>query len=287
MECGGTYEKIKEPDNYGKKKTKPKDDKKSVKSMDIRDMFEKGNSNTNSTNTGSGVAVKDVKPFEGAGHRLVGPEDKRSKASNGDELSLREKMLLAAEKRQLEAQQHGTSSRSNAIQKQPREKKCSPPGSHLSKAKVVAEDIRRYCSDSDAVADAEPKAKKPKLATDNPVIILDSDSPQETDKSLSNSTSKPESDVIIDLSEEAGPSSAVLVLSDAKENDVITLDGVDFQSDNLVESDVLISPPASPDDFRTCPVCGMSNIPKAIINAHTVFCLDAEEEFQLVDDDHL
>jgi hypothetical protein len=42
------------------------------------------------------------------------------------------------------------------------------------------------------------------------------------------------------------------------------------------------------DDYRTCPVCGMANIPAAIINTHISFCLEAEEEFKLIlDDDDL
>ena len=302
--CSGTYEKIKEPENYKQKKKstkQSKDAKKaSDKSMNIKDMF---NKNDASTKAGSGVAVSDVKPFEGTGHRLI---DHISNAASDDRRSPREKMLLAAEKRQREAQKHGSSS-----QKRPRgdrKKKASPPSSNsrLKKAQTANEDIRKYCSDNHA--NSTPAAKKLKLDldTDNQIIILDSaDSPklqQKTIKSLSNPTSlsESESDVVIDLSEEAGPSSAaVVVLDETKDSvsEVIALDDTadhcetdDNDDQDLVEvesgSGALTVSPGDL-DFKTCPVCGMSNIPQAIINAHIAFCLDAEEESQLVDEDNL
>ena len=40
-------------------------------------------------------------------------------------------------------------------------------------------------------------------------------------------------------------------------------------------------------DFKTCPICGMSNIPSAIINMHVSLCLEAEDQLQFVDDEDL
>jgi len=57
-----------------------------------------------------------------------------------------------------------------------------------------------------------------------------------------------------------------------------------------VEEEDLVSPSPLPqawmenlDDYRTCPVCGMSNIPSAIINIHVTMCLDMDEEGRTVD----
>ena len=37
------------------------------------------------------------------------------------------------------------------------------------------------------------------------------------------------------------------------------------------------------EEFKTCPVCEMSNIPAAIINAHVSLCLEAEEQYRVID----
>ena len=305
--CGGTYKKIKEPENYGKKKktTKQSKDgnKKADKSMNIKDLFKKNEAGSTKPESG-GVSVSEVKPFEGTGHRLRDPKDRVSSAVIDDRLSVREKMLQAAEKRQREAERHR-----NPAQKRPRadQGRVSPTDSNtrLKKAKTGSEDIRKYLYDTHT--NSKPVAKKPKLDTDNQVIVLDSaDSPkvQETPiESLSNFTSQSESesDVVIDLSKEAaGPSSAVLVLDHTETNDsvseVIDLDDTadyvetDDDDDDLVEIESGSGSPRTPTgdlDFKTCPVCGMSNIPKAIINTHIAYCFDAEEESQLVDEDNL
>ena len=302
--CGGTYEKIKEPEDYGKKKkttkrSKDDNEKKLDKSMNIKDLFKKNEAG--STKGESGVPVSEVKPFEGAGHRLCDSKDRVSNARVDDGLSMRERMLLAAEKRQRESERH----RSPA-QKRPRDHRGRGSPSHLKKVKAASEDIRNYFSDSHT--NSRPAAKRPKLGPDDQVIVLDSaDSPKVQDnpiESLSNFTTPAESELnlIIDLSQEAaGPSSsAVLVLDQTEMNDsvreVINLDdpadyvGTD-DDDDLVE---IASGSGSPTmtstgdlDFKTCPVCGMSNIPQAIINTHIAYCFDAEEESQLVDEDNL
>ena len=291
--CGGAYEKIKEPENYGKKKLKqPKEEKKKKKksdnSMDIRGMFKKGDKGDEAKKAGtSSVTVSEVKPFEGAGHKLIDSKKDVSKRKD-DELSLREKMLQAAEKRQQEAKQSGRLSHSGGVsqQKRPREKDL-PSNLLVKKTKNSTKDISNYSSD----ASTKPSAKKPRLMTDDPVIVIDS--PQTAPKSLS-SSSRSDNIPLIDLSEEAGPSSDVQIREVARtnrvKNEVISIDDspVYSEPDEVLRVETVSSSPSpSPDDLRTCPVCGMSNIPKAIINAHTVFCLDAEEESQLVDEDNL
>ena len=291
--CGGTYEKIKEPENYGKKKLKqPKEEKKKKKSdnsMDIRGMFKKGDKGDEAKKAGtSSVTVSEVKPFEGEGHKLIDSKKDVSKSKDNDELSLRDKMLQAAEKRQQEAKQSGRLSHYGGVsqQKRPREKDL-PSNLVVKKTKNSSKDISNYSSD----ASTKPSAKKPRLMTDDPVIVIDS--PQTATKSLP-SSSRSDNIPLIDLSEEAGPSSDVHVRevdrSNRVKNEVISIDDspVYSEPDEVLRVETVPSSPSlSPDDLRTCPVCGMSNIPKAIINAHTVFCLDAEEESQQVDEDNL
>lgn len=38
-------------------------------------------------------------------------------------------------------------------------------------------------------------------------------------------------------------------------------------------------------EMKTCPVCEMANIPSAIINIHVSLCLEAEEQYRVIDDD--
>ncbi len=62
--------------------------------------------------------------------------------------------------------------------------------------------------------------------------------------------------------------------------DVLLIDDEDLaKKDDLHESENQTDL-----DFRTCPVCGMANVPSAIINIHVSLCLDAEEEGLVVDD---
>lgn len=282
--CGGTYKKIKEPENYSKKREKQSKKKKNTdKLMNIKDLFKKSESSSDSSvaeGRSSSGSANSVMPFGGTGHRLFDPKEK---AKVDDKLSLREKMLVAAERRQLEAQQRGNSSQSTTVQqKRPREK-SSPTHSHPNQGKSFVSNVRNYFSD----AESKPVTKKRKLTEDDPVIVLDSgsSSSQTTPRSLSISNS-----IIIDISEEAGASSAVQKVVN---NEVVLLDDSprsthgDIEEDRVESEAQCGSPSLSPEDFRTCPVCGMSNIPKAIINAHTLFCLDAEEEALVVDDDCL
>ena len=295
--CGGTYEKIKEPENYGKKKKAAKqskcdNDKKPDKSMNIKDLFKKNEDGSNKSE--SGVPVSEVKPFEGTGHRLCDSRDRVSSAGVDDGgLSMRDKVRMAAEKRQQEAERLR-----NSAQKRPRDDQGRGSPTRLKKGKTASEDIRKYFSDSHT--NSKPAAKRPKL---DQVIILDSaDSPKAQEnpiESFSNFTTHPESesDLIIDLSQEAaGPSSssAVVILDRTDTNDsVIDLDDpadyVEPDDDDIVEiASGSGSPTTTGDlDFKTCPVCGMSNIPQAIINTHIAYCFDAEEESRIVDEDNL
>jgi hypothetical protein len=204
-------------------------------------------------------------------------------------------MLLAAEKRQREAEGHR-----NPAQKRPRADRGRISPTRLKRDKTASEDIRIYFSDTHT--NSRPAAKRPKLDADNQVIILDSaDSQENPTESLSNFITQPESesDLIIDLSQEAaGPSSAALDHTETNEsvNEVVVLDpDGDSETDDDSDDDLIeiASGSGSPTtstgdlDFKTCPVCGMSNIPKAIINTHIAYCFDAEEESQLVDEDNL
>ena len=289
--CDGTYEKIKEPEGYGKKKSKrTSSEKKANKSMNIKDMLtknEKKDSKDVSVKAGKKVGEDSRKLFEGSGYRLDS-EDKTSSSATDDGLSLREKMLLAAEKRQHEAKQRGTSSQAGGKRSRIR---SSPPSSHQSQTRSLNTGKRKSSEDDDL----HPSVKRAKVSSNtSSVIVIDSDSPQVVSRTHSNFTKVGESS-LIDLSEgEPGPSSAVLVTDDDSDKEVVALDdamasdGESSEGSDVVEveSEGVLS--ASPGiEFRTCPVCGMTNIPKAIINAHTVFCLDAEEESQLVDDETL
>ena len=321
--CGGTYQKIKEPENYGKKRTskqpkKERDDKRPDNVMDIREMFKKkGSKSAESTDSQLEEKVckktveSDVKPFKGAGRRLDGfSSEIATKDKDGRELSLRDKMLMAAEKRRNEARQRGRSQTSEVASKKQQQSEDTSPSSASSnkQTKSFIKGSRPHSPDD---SEALPAAKKLKLNTNDSIIVLDSDTPDRTTKSVvkflksHTSATTHQSAEVIDLSDSAGPGplSAVTVDSRATKSiktEVISIDdsspdhsesvaGVEVMDDFARVESGSRSPSLSPgpDDLRTCPVCGMSNIPKAIINAHTVFCLDADEESQLVDADNL
>ena len=47
------------------------------------------------------------------------------------------------------------------------------------------------------------------------------------------------------------------------------------------------SPPENSRKLKTCPVCGIDNIPTTIINFHVSLCLEADETACVIDDDNI
>ena len=266
--CGGTYTKIKEPDGYGqnkreagtsgsnpnKAKVRRQGDKgEGAGSRNIKDMFTKvvdGKDNT----TGQQLPPV-LKVFEGTGHKL-------SQGSSGSS-TLREKMLEAAEKRIQASKQRGVKSVAGT------KRKMGTSGQSRR-----SHDIRDFTS-TNILGGGRPVVKRPKLSlTDSDCIILDPLSSHSTQTVIHSNSSTPP----YKLSSSSGDSSS---------NDVIDL-SEDFHRNNPTTD--LISLDSDEDDdggLKMCPVCGRTDIPAAIINAHITFCLEEEEESTIVGSDHL
>ncbi len=114
------------------------------------------------------------------------------------------------------------------------------------------------------------KGKSPLNTTKRPhlehevIVVGDCDSPLPTWPK-----ERPrESSTVIVQSDERTPETTIHVEEDA----ISSQQGDDRWFENM-------------EDYRTCPVCGIGNIPAPIINLHISLCLDAEEMAQLIDDD--
>ena len=154
--------------------------------------------------------------------------------------------------------------------------------------------------------EAEASPPSPLPAEDSTPTVEDSQSVQVLD-SFEAETSPPSPLFVKDSTPTVEDSQSVQVLdsfeaetspSSVKDSTPIVEDSRSVQVLDLTEAEA--SPP-SPlpaaeqqewywhmEDYKTCPVCGMANIPSAIINIHVSLCLEAEEELKVIlDDDDL
>jgi len=263
--CGGTYIKIKEPEGYGESKSRKRDNGASVGKTDgggdrgrdtgsrnIKDMFKKTMDDSTGQqlpSTSRPSSSSDVRVFGDSGHKL-------SNEDSGSSLStLRTKMLEAAEKRMQVNKQRGVAGTKRKIS-----------SSGLSKGN---HDIRDFTSGSN---DSRAGAKRPKLSsTDlgNDCIILDLESSTSSQVASPSNTSPQSS------AGESGSNNAIIDLSKDPHEEHPTQCDTDFIL--LDDSDEDTS------GLKMCPVCGRTDIPAAIINAHVAFCLDEVTESALDD----
>ena len=285
--CGGTYVKIKEPDSYKKKGIKEKD-KTTVKSKNIKDILTRSSSKAGKTKEEEQKNSRsDVTPLQGQGHSLTQPKDvSNSKGRNSvvpgrtvtkpsGNVNLREKMLIAAEKRRSENEHRGVKT---VGKKRPRP--SSP---------IAGPSNRDTCQFTDQNPSHSSAVKRTKVGGPDDIIILDSPPVLKVPPSLQHSkrtpleTNSSSTDAVcIDLSSDNEGESSISSNNTAtttvsRPREVITLN--DESSEETLLSELT--------EFKTCPVCGMANIPAVIINTHVSFCLDAEEESLMVDDDIL
>lgn len=274
--CGGTYIKTKEPEGY-KQARKGKGsrtntagesrDKGSGKnitgesrdkgSRNIKDMM---NSSSSSNPTKKSTSVSVVKPFEGKGHSLSIDVD--AKAG----MSLREKMLAAAEKRVKDQKERGIIRRGITGGKR-KAVTSSPLDNH---------DIRSYTGNPERGASQASSSyttvKRPKLSkelsSESDCILLDTDLPVHNGTRSSNgrASSSRSASPVIDLSKDCDSDSS------------------------LFGADIILGDPGMSGEssgFRMCPVCGRNDIPAAIIGAHIAFCIEEDNESRMVDNELL
>lgn len=256
--CGGSYSKVKEPENYGKKKTKSTKlesvagDSSSVSGKlpsgcrNIKDMMNKEDKKV--TVSGSQVSQSasgwSGKAFGGKGHSLLSSREVTSNKQPMSQSERRQKLLEAAEKRKQIAQIKGVKRKT--------------------KSDMDSHDIRTYYSTPTS------QDKKPKLSQHHH-CEHDNHHPLSPDHTSTGS----------DLSYETSPSSSRGLAGKGGDHDVVNLlSGSDDDCSKEQETIVVIDDDCGGSDMlplRMCPVCGLTDIPLELINTHIAYCLDEEE----------
>lgn len=257
--CGGTYIKTKEPESYKIKREKAGISR--TKEMNkghtlgsgvrrIDDMF-------------SPIGAKDNIP-EASVAPTLRDMDNKSKVVNApssipvedNQGSIRSKMLAAAEKRQKESERKRLDSYSR--------KRPPPSDSSLSQSSSQETSVCKRMK-------FEPSSGQPVGQTDSSKPLDLNRVTYSTEQGGISDHCTPSTSQVIDLSGDVSltPSPPDYPLEDTNKEDrkVILID--DSQELETM--------------FRTCPVCGVSNIPAAIINSHVSFCLDEDSQSLYID----
>ncbi len=326
--CGGKYEKVKEPENCGKKKTK--DSQISNGCKDLRKMIKSkgessgsGNPSNCSSNSRSDVsfaghvqesqnASKTTTHFTGHGFVL----GTSTNSKNESKTTMRSKILQAVEKRKKgnsvvqplrkyfkasTVSDQADTTRMPIYIHEDSPRKQDNVASASTQVSVTKESASKQGSVTEESASkqgsvAEESASKQGSATEESAskqgsAIEESASKQgsATEESASKQGSVTEESVSTQVNVEhnkIGSDDCIIISPDKhcsasnEIEDVLLIDDEDLaKKDDLHESENQTDL-----DFRTCPVCGMANVPSAIINIHVSLCLDAEEEGLVVDD---
>ena len=244
--CGGVYVKIKEPEGYGKKvKKKSREKEGNSENKNIRVLL--GGKKEPSKFI---PAVSPTKAFIGHGITL----GTSTSQPQGKEVDLKSKILLAAEKRRTENEAKQLVSLCGTKRK--------------SDITTCQKTMNDYVIQS--------PIKKSRLNNGGSDCIIISDN--SIGESSRTSTDETTSSAGAASNEET---SSIIVIPD----DDTTLSGDVSNDDMGVDPVTSKAPPDSwfQSDFKTCPVCGMGNIPAEVINIHVSLCLEAEEQFKFVD----
>ena len=270
--CGGSYSKIKEPEGYKKKGGKAdkagttRKDKGHIlngKSRKIDDLFlpkdskDKDKDNAIKNTGGSGLALKDNNHISSSNTVTA----VTSSSTNDSHDSIRNKMLAAAEKRQWESASRGIMvNNADPSRKRP-----------LSQPSLSSTSVPRHYGEK-SVSNKKPKLE---LSSEQDLKLTNlwkstppvKSSTQPVKQTTLHDHSIPSTSQIIDLCEDTPepPNHRSSQATGEGDNALIVIDD---PTENV---------------FKTCPVCGMSNIPAAIINTHVSFCLDEEEASQYID----
>jgi len=297
--CGGTYVKIKEPDNYGKKKKENPVNNYNCK--DLRKMLQiksgsssrsgaidriSGDNTTLVPASSAQVAKAEstilIPSFSGPGVVLD------SSVSSGDENkhNMRKRMLEAAEKRRADI----------GIVRKRTEKRIMDDRDKVDDRPLLkhrkeagSERSHPFCREK---LPSHLISSSTKQEKGSDCILISSD-----DSDAPGSNIRPATGASTDS--RRGSSSDSLKGSRTRKveglmNSVEPINLIDL-SVNPCQDKQPLDKVAEEDpslgywqmtDFKTCPVCGMVNIPSAIINVHVSLCLDAEEEeTRLLDSD--
>lgn len=244
--CGGSYSKVKEPENYGKSTKRESSltgDSSGVSgklpsgSRNIKDMMNKKVTGTvpqvsQSASGWSGEA------FGGKGHSLASLGEVTSDKKPLSQSERRQKLLEAAEKRRQIAQVKGVKRKT--------------------KSDMDSCDFRSYYS-TPTSQDKKTKHHHPSLSPDHH-RPTSTDSDWTCESSPSSSRGRGDNHDVVNL----------LSSSDddcSKEQEAAVVIDDDYRGGNMLP-------------LRMCPVCGLTDIPLELINTHVAYCLDGVAELE-------
>ena len=248
LTCGGSYTKVKEPENYGKKKKAgelrnikvEKDTRRKSKAASSRDIKEmmKGNKIKESGKEARGSdGVTADKIFSGQGHTL----SQVTLPQAHSQTERRQALLEAAERRQTLAQSKGMKRKSS---------------------EMLSHDIRRFCQSLPA---GEKRARvgpssAPQVATtsSNYSASFGRDIPSQQGSESGSSASS------------VWPEPVAIEPDNDDDRECVVLGDSDDCGDGGDGSEGV--------HVGMCPVCGQVDIPSDVINAHVTQCLDEEEQ---------
>ena len=293
MTCGGTYTKIKEPEDYRKSKkgkdtstSKGKGTSEKVKFGNIKEIFSAG---TTSNATDQSMNPRNTQLFGGKGHHIKAGNTITIDEERAD---LREKILAAAEKRRHAEDQRGIKRK---FEPTSREKYSSDKSEDYSQpsGKKLRLSNTLNANDSVILVDMESLTSNPSAKTagnkamvDLTVYEDDSDHSRPMIDLGDGDSNSDCSNSVIDLGDDyQGDSIPVIDLGDDYQGDSIPV--IDLGDDYQGDSDASSQSIGNGLQFMMCPVCGRTDIPAAIINSHVAFCLDEDIESRTVDEDHL
>ena len=309
--CGGTYVKIKEPDKYSKKKEEHpvknhncKNLRKMLQIKSKRNNSSGARVDSSSTGVREATAIVPADSLHDSKVKPIPPFDPGIVSSSDEsKLFMRKKMLEAAERRRTDNRILETRRTEKRRIDDSSEVNTRPLLKH--KKETASEGSHPPCKEKipDCFIDISSGANQ---ENGSDCILISPDDPDVKNLSVSAATASGAGSLKIagtsflkdsgtkspgaglkhsstSFVEDLGSSSVeqILIEDDLSEvhgEDKLTGEEVAEENPNLDYWSVT--------EFRTCPVCGMSNIPSAIINIHVSLCLDAEEEeTQHLDDD--
>lgn len=269
--CGGTYKKIKEPEGYGEKVRRGSKGNGGAKgkgnatgSGDIRELLGGGSRKESSKQDGKS---KKAGGKQGGGG---GSKKKGNVTGNGE--------LLGGSRRE-----SGEASKHTAQQDGADPEKMLENGGGAFQGRGFILGHRTGGSEetgSDArtkmlLAAERRKAEQEERRGKQPPVKRKKISGSSSSSSDGSSAKKPhlEPECIV-ISDEPGDDNYTPAAT-CKEGSAVSVDAPIQRQQKHVE------------DFKTCPVCGMGNIPSTIINIHVSLCLEADVLSQFVDDENL
>lgn len=259
--CGGKYTKIKEPEGYGRKC--------------------KNRNGGGGRGKGKAGGNRDIRELLGGKGKPSEGETSRVESSSGESSKQESSSVVAGSKR-LEPEASVTAFGGRGFVLGKRSGQESGSSEVDLRAKMLAAAEKRKFENERKLAVKSKRKQNSNSSRDFDVAIVTTKKPRLDNTSMGHSPRppvnkpKPQSPlrkatppiIVLDDDEPSPPADVVCV-----ENEIDLVNSTPLPEEWF----------ENVDDYKVCPVCGMSNIPSAIINIHVSLCLEVEEESRIVD----